>query len=64
MVALLCRGGTKNCPMAIADLVLLHNKAAEGVAKTDSVGYDIYIEIADTKVLFLKFANRSKSAFA
>jgi len=41
--------------MAIADLVLLHNKAAEGLAKHDRVGYGIYLGIADTKALFLKF---------
>ena len=55
MVALWCRGGTKNCPMAIADFVLLHNKASEGLVKHDRVGYDIYLGIADTKALFLKF---------
>ncbi len=27
--------------MAISDFVLLHNKAAEGLAKHDRVGYDI-----------------------
>jgi hypothetical protein len=55
MVALLYRGGTKNCLMAISDFVLLHNKAAEGLAKHDRVGYDIYSGIADTKALFLKY---------
>ncbi len=54
MVALWCRGRTKNCPKAISDFVLLHNKAAEGLAKHDHVGYDIYSGIADTKALFLK----------
>ncbi len=57
MVALPCRGGTKNCPMAISDFVLLHNKAAEDLAKHDRVGYDIYSGIADTKALFLKYCN-------
>jgi hypothetical protein len=40
--------------MAISDFVLLHNKAAEGLAKHDRVGYDIYSGIADTKALFVK----------
>ena len=39
-----CRGGTKNCPIEISDLVMLHNKALEGLVKTDSVGYDLYSE--------------------
>ena len=34
---------------------MLHNKAAEGLAKNDRVGYDIYSGIADTKALFLKY---------
>ena len=34
---------------------MLHNKAAEGLAKSDRVGYDIYSGIAETKVLFLKY---------
>ena len=55
MGSLLCRGGTKACPIAISDLVLLHNKAAEGLAKSDRVGYDIYFGIADTKALFSKY---------
>jgi hypothetical protein len=41
--------------MAISDFVLLYNKAAEGLAKHNSVGYDIYSGIADTKALFLKY---------
>jgi hypothetical protein len=44
--------------MAISDFVLLHNKAAEGVAKYDRVGYDIYSGIADTKALFLKYCKQ------
>jgi hypothetical protein len=55
MVALRCRGGTKNCPMAISDFLPLHNKAAEGLAKHDRVGYDIYSGIADTRALFMKY---------
>lgn len=49
-----CRGGAKACPIEISDLVMLHNKASEGLVKSDRVGYDIYSEIADTKALFLK----------
>jgi hypothetical protein len=41
--------------MAKSDFVLLHNKAAEGLAKHDCVGNDIYSGIADTKALFLKY---------
>jgi hypothetical protein len=41
--------------MAISDFVMLHNNAAEGLAKIDRVGYDIYSGIEDTKVLFLKY---------
>ena len=51
--------------MAISDFVLLHNKAAEALAKTDRVGYDFYSGIADSKALFLKyckpFEKRSRS---
>ena len=50
-----CRGGTKNCPIEISDLVMLHNKASEGILKQDRVGYDLYSGIADTKALFLKY---------
>ena len=55
---IVARGGPKICPMAISDLVLLHNKATEGLAKNDRVGYDIYLGIADTKALFLKFCKQ------
>jgi hypothetical protein len=44
--------------MALADFVMLHNKAAEGLAKNDRLGYDIYSGIADTKVLFLKYCKQ------
>ncbi len=30
----------------------------EGLVKTDSVGYDLYLGIADTKALFLKFCRQ------
>jgi hypothetical protein len=51
VAALLCRGGPKNCPLAIADFVLLHNKAAEALAKENRVGFDFYNGIADLKAL-------------
>ncbi len=35
--------------MAIADFVLLYNKAAEALAKSDRVGFDFYYVIADAK---------------
>ena len=41
--------------MAISDFVMLHNKASEGLVKTDRSVYDIYAGITDTKVLFLKY---------
>ena len=52
------RGGTKACPISISDLVLLHNKASEGLVKTDRVGYDLYSGIADTKALFIKYCKQ------
>jgi hypothetical protein len=33
--------------MAIADFVLLHNKAAKALAKSDRVGFDFNSVIAD-----------------
>ena len=62
IVALWCRGGPNKCPMAISDFVLLHNKAAEGLAKHDRVGYDIYSGIADTKALFIKYCKQFEKA--
>ena len=41
--------------MAISDFVLLHNKAAEALAKSDRVGFDFYSGMADLKALFLKY---------
>ena len=41
--------------MAIADFVLLHNRAAEALAKENRVGFDFYSGIADLKALLLKF---------
>ncbi len=55
IVALRCKGGLKNCPMAIADLVLLYNKAAEAVTKSDHVGFDFCSVIADAQALMLKY---------
>ena len=42
--------------MAISDFVLLHNKAAEALAKSDRVGFDFYSSIADLKTQVLKYA--------
>jgi hypothetical protein len=50
--------------MAIADFVLLHNRAAEALAKENRVGFDFYSGIADLKALLLKFANHLKGSFA
>ncbi len=41
--------------MEISDLVMLHNKASEGLIKPDRVGYDLYSGIAETKANFLKY---------
>ncbi len=41
--------------MAIADFVLLYNKAAGALAKSDCVGFDFYSLIADSKALVLKY---------
>ncbi len=48
----------KACPIDIPELAMLHNKSSEGLVKTDSVGYDLYSGIADTKALFLKFSRQ------
>jgi hypothetical protein len=52
---LLCRGRPKNCPIELSDLIMLHNKASEGLLKPDRVVYDLYSGIADTKASFLKY---------
>ena len=54
-LSFLCRGGKDKCPVAIADLVLLHNKAQEGIAKTDRLGFDIFNGIAEVKAQWLKY---------
>jgi hypothetical protein len=41
--------------MAIADFVLLHNKAAEALAKSDCVGFDFNTVNAESKALVLKY---------
>jgi hypothetical protein len=42
--------------MAISDFVLLHNKAAEALAKSNRVCFDFYSSIADLKTQVLKYA--------
>jgi hypothetical protein len=42
--------------MAISDFVLLHNKVAEALAKSDRVGFDFYSSIAELKTQVLKYA--------
>ncbi len=57
----MCRGSSKSqekCPIRIADLVLLHNKATEGQAKHDPIGFDLFDGIASVKVNFIKFCKR------
>ena len=41
--------------MAIADLVLLHNKATDAQGKKDPISVDVFDKIADVKREFLKF---------
>ena len=41
--------------MEISDLVMLHNKASEGLVKADRLGYDLYSGIADAKKAFLSY---------
>ncbi len=41
--------------MAISDLVLLHNKATDGQARKDPLGFDVYDKLADVKREFLKY---------
>ena len=48
----MCRGGKDKCPVSIADLVLLYNRAQEGIAKNDRLGFD---GIADVKAQWLKY---------
>jgi hypothetical protein len=57
IVALRCRGGPKNCPRAIADVVLLRNKAAEALAKSEGarVGFDFSSVVTESKALLLKY---------
>ena len=50
-----CRGGNGKCPVAIADLVLLHNKASDAQAKKDPIAVDVFDKIPDAKREFLKF---------
>jgi hypothetical protein len=53
-----CRGGNGKCPVAIADLVLLHNKATEGQAKNDPLGLNVFETIANLKKTFIKFCKQ------
>jgi len=41
--------------VAIADLVLLHNKASDAQAKKNLIGVDVFDKIPDVKREFLKF---------
>ena len=50
ILSFLCRGSKDKCPVANADLVVLYNKAQEGIAKQDSLGFDIYNGIARREV--------------
>ena len=54
-LSFLCRGSKDTCPVAIADLVLLYNKAQEGIVKSNRLGFDLYNGIAEVKSLWLKY---------
>jgi hypothetical protein len=45
-----CKGGPK-----IADFVLLYNKTAEALAKSNRVSFDFYSVISDAKALLFKY---------
>jgi hypothetical protein len=49
--------------MAIVDFVLLYNKAAEALAKSDRVDLIFFSGIADKKALLLKYCKQFESAF-
>ena len=55
----LCRGSAKaseKCPIAIADLVLMYNRAMEGLySKIDPITFDFYAGFPGTKPQFLKY---------
>ena len=55
-----CRGGSGKCPVAISDLVLLHNKATDGQAKNDSLGVHVFDKIAEMKKDFNHFIKYCK----
>ncbi len=55
MVALRCRGGPIFFPRAIADVVLLHIKAAEALSKSDRVGFGFSSIITESNALLLKY---------
>jgi hypothetical protein len=42
--------------MAVADFVLLYNKAPKALAKSERVGFDFYSVISDAKALLLKYS--------
>ena len=56
------RGDKKKCLMAIADFVLLYDKAAEALAKRNRVGFDFYTGIADTKAQWIKWLIQKQNA--
>jgi hypothetical protein len=58
LLSFLCRGAKDKCLVSISDIVLLYNKAQEGIAKTDRLGFDIYNGIADVKSLWLKYCKQ------
>jgi hypothetical protein len=55
-----CRGNNGKCPVPIADLVLLHNKATDGKSKNDPLGHGlgVFENVADLKKAFIKFCKQ------
>ncbi len=48
-------------PVAIADLVLMHNKVTGGQAKNDPLGLDVFEKVADLKKEYIKFCKPFES---
>ena len=62
-----CRGGSKNvnCPVAIADLVLLYNAAQEGLycpVKKDRSAFDLLAVCPGTKMVLSNFVKLASNA--
>jgi hypothetical protein len=57
-ISFLCRGSAKpagKCSVTISDLVFMYNKATEGQAKNEPVGFDLFDGLPSEKKAFIKF---------